>query len=119
MPEPDIRKRTFEFSCACISLHKHLVRRGGPARALARQSLDAGTSVGANLEEAHAAASKIDFISKTTIALREAREAFYWLRLFDRCELGDARLVKPMCQEANEIVAILTTIVKNAKSNID
>ena len=71
-------------------------------------------SVGSNLEEAEAGQSKADFISKCRISLKEARESLYWLRLIRKNELIKPVLVEPLIKEANEIVAVLTTIVKNA-----
>jgi four helix bundle protein len=79
--------------------------------------LKSGTSVGANLEEASAAQSKPDFISKCTIAAKEARETRYWLRLLTGCRNVKPDLISPLVIEAGEIVAILTTIVKNAESS--
>jgi four helix bundle protein len=79
--------RAFDFACRIVRLHRTLTRKGGAARRLAAQLLDAGTSVGSNLEEAEAGQSKADFISKCRIALKEARESHYWLRLFARTEL--------------------------------
>ncbi len=113
----DLPQRTFEFACASVDLHRHLVKRGGAARQLAGQFLDAATSVGANVEEGEAGYSKPDFIHKRTTALKEARESQYWLRVFERCHLGDLTLVTPLRKEAGELVAILTAIVKNAKRN--
>jgi four helix bundle protein len=118
MPPTDLLKRTFTFACACVELYRHLMKRGGAGRALARQFLDAGTSIGANVEEAQAGASKADFVNKQTTALKEARESHYWLRLFEHCQLGDLSLITPMREESGELVAILTTIVAHAKSNM-
>ncbi len=117
MPPYDLRQRTFEFACQAIALYSHVMKRGGAGRALARQFLDAATSIGANVEEAQDGASKPDFINKQTTALKEARESHYWLRLFERCTLADAALIVPMRKEAGELVAILRTIVINAKRN--
>jgi len=111
----DIQDRAFEFSCRVVRLTEHIFRRRSlAARAIARQLLGAGTSVGANLEEASAAQSKPDFISKCSIAAKEAREARYWLRLLVACKLVDAKRLSPLVIEAGELVAITTTIVKNA-----
>src|SRR6266513_1364767 len=78
----DIQNRSFAFACRIIRLTEHVHRRRSfAARLIARQLLGAGTSVGANLEEASAAQSKPDFISKCSIAAKEARETHYWLRL--------------------------------------
>ena len=83
-------------------------------RDLVRQLLRSGTSIGANLEEADAAQSKPDFISKCTIALKEARESHYWLRLLR----ASGRMVDRdhLISDANEIVAILTAIVRKASA---
>jgi four helix bundle protein len=87
------------------------------ARPLAYQLVDAGTSVGANLEEAEAGQSKADFISKCRISLKEARETLYWLRLIVASDFLPEERVATLRDEANEIVAILTAIVKNASKS--
>jgi four helix bundle protein len=111
----DIQDRSFEFACRIVRLTEHIYRRRSmSARVITRQLLNAGTSVGANLEEASAAQSKPDFISKCSIAAKEAREARYWLRLLVACKLVDPKRLSPLVSEAGEIVAIVTTIVKNA-----
>lgn len=84
----DIYDRTFEFACRIVRLHR-AAARGATARPLLNQLLRPGTGIGANLEEAEAGQSKADFIAKARIALKEARE----------------------------LVAILTTIVRNASAN--
>lgn len=113
----EIKARTFEFACRIVKLHQHLLKQGTAKRSLAGQVLRAGTSIGANMEEAQAAQSKPDFISKAQIALKEARETHYWLRLFMACGTVPSRRLLPLCHEANELVAILTTIVKKARSS--
>jgi len=111
----DIQERAFAFACRIVRLTEHIYRRRSlAARAIARQLLGAGTSVAANLEEASAAQSKPDFISKCSIAAKEARESRYWLRLLVACKLVDSKRLAPLVTEAGEIVAIVTTIVKNA-----
>ena len=106
----DIRERAFRFACDVVELHDSLGR--GAARDLTRQLLRSGTSIGANLEEADAAQSRPDFISKCTIALKEARESHYWLRLLRACKKMTDR--DRLISDANELVAILTTIVRKA-----
>lgn len=111
---PKIQERAFEFACRIVRLHRTLLRKGPTARKLANQLLSCGTSVGANLEEAEAGQSKPDFISKCRISLKEARESLYWLRLFAGTDIVKQDQLAPLIQEAREIVAILTTIVRNA-----
>jgi four helix bundle protein len=109
----DIRERAFEFACRIVRLHR-AVARHGTARRLADQVLRSGTSIGANLEEAQGGHSKRDFIAKCRISLKEARETLFWLRLFAATDLVQANRITALMSEANELVAILTTIVKNA-----
>ena len=109
-----IQDRSFAFACRIVRLHRILVRKDSTARKLAAQLLAAGTSVGSNLEEAEAGQSRADFISKCRIALKEARETLDWLRLFAETETISSNQLQPLIQEAREIVAILTTIVRNA-----
>jgi four helix bundle protein len=77
----DITDRTFYFAAEIIRFCDALDSSRGTVRVLARQLLRAGTSIGANVEEAQAGQSRADFISKYSIALKEARESIYWLRL--------------------------------------
>lgn len=113
----DIRERTFDFACRIVALHQYVVKQGGTARTVGGQVLRAGTSIGANLEEADAGQSRPDFISKCNIALKEARETHYWLRLLAVCNLVPPDRVASLTSEANELVAILTVIVKNARAS--
>jgi four helix bundle protein len=83
-------------------------------RTIARQLLSSATSVGANLEEASAAQSKPDFISKCSIAAKEARETRYWLRLLTAARGVSSERLTPLIEESNQLVAILTAIIKKA-----
>jgi four helix bundle protein len=74
------------------------------------------TSIGANLEEADAGQSRADFLSKCTIALKEARESHYWLRLLRATGKLDAA-ADPLVHEADRITAVLTTIVRKTKGD--
>jgi four helix bundle protein len=114
MSPRDIHERVFEFSCRVVLLHRKLSRGRGVPGSLLNQLVRAGTAIGSNLEESKAAQSKADFIAKARIALKEARESHYWLRVFAKTELVPARRLQPLIDEANEIVAILTRIVINA-----
>jgi len=76
-----------------VKLCKYLEKKSDASRSLCTPLLRAGTSVGASLEEAYAGQSKADFIHKSSIALKEARESNYWLRLI--LETGTIR--KSLC----------------------
>ena len=75
---PKITERTFAFAVSVVRFCQKLVTKPGVNRTLGQQLLRAGTSIGANLEEAQAAQSSADFISKCSISLKEARETIYW-----------------------------------------
>ncbi len=119
VPPRNIRERLFAFACRAVDIYRHLVAGGGAGRLLAPQFLDAATSAAANMEEADGAASKKDFIAKANISLKEARESHFWLRLFGCCAIGDPMVIRPAEREANELVAIITTIVKNARARTE
>ncbi len=80
-PPYDIQDRSFLFGCRIISFCRELSIRDAVTRRLSWQLLNAGTSVGANLEEADAGQTKPDFIAKVSIARKECGEARHWLRL--------------------------------------
>jgi four helix bundle protein len=77
----DICEGTFSFAAEIVTLCRKLEQADSAARALARQLIRSGTSVGPNVEEAQGGQSRADFISKYAIARKEARETRYWLRL--------------------------------------
>ena len=113
--EKDIQKRAFSFAFRIVNFYRFLANQKGVGEVLGRQAVRSGTSIGANLEEAAAGQSKADFVSKCNIALKETRETHYWLRLFKETKLVPAERLNELIEESNELVAILTTIVKNAR----
>jgi four helix bundle protein len=115
--KPDIEGRTYQFALRIVRLCRSLDQQPGVSRTLGRQLIRAGTSVGANVEEAHAAQSRPDFISKTSIALKEARETRFWLRLIVDSELLAEHLLTPLLTEANEIMLVLGAIVSRCRRN--
>lgn len=119
MPEPRdaFTTRTFQFACQIIRLYQRLDRLPPVPAHLARQVLRAGTSIGANVEEGRAAQSRRDLAAKFSIALKEARETKYWLRLILATKLADSDLIAPVLDEADQLVAILTVSVRNLKSS--
>lgn len=111
----DIRERTFSFACRIIRLAQFIEKQRGLSIILARQILKSGTSIGANLEEATAGQSKADFIAKCSISLKEARETLYWLKLLEATKIVPVEKIIDLKNEADELVAILTTIIKNSR----
>ena len=113
----DIRDRTFEFACRVVRLCEKLYEAGGIARMMVQQLLDCGTSASAMMEEARAGESTRDFISKCCIALKELRESHVRLRIHEACKIGPPAETSALRQEANELVSIVWTIVRNTRAN--
>ena len=113
--EVDIVERSFEFAVRVVRLCRFLESQDRVSRTLANQLLRAGTSIGANIEEAQAGHSKADFAAKMAIARKEAREALYWLKLLNAAEVVEAEKLSGITKEADELVRILTSIVKTSQ----
>ena len=113
----DLRVRSFQFALDVVRFCRTVVERDVVLRRLAYQLVDAAGSVGANLEEAADAQSKPDFIAKNCLALKEARESRYWLRLIEAVDDGSKEQAGILIAEASELVAMLMASVKTARSN--
>jgi four helix bundle protein len=111
----DICQRTFEFSVRVLQVCQFLYKKGGPERRLADQLLRAGTSIGANIEEARAGQSRPDFISKNAIALKEARETNYWIRLLVAAQLVPESRLSALEAESAELMKIIGAIVVSSR----
>jgi four helix bundle protein len=113
----DLDGRIFRFACRIVEIFGVLHIRGGAARPIADQMLRAGTSVGANYEEAAAGQTKPDFIAKLSIARKELYETRFWLRLVVATELATAIELSADLDEVNQLILILTAIIRKAKSS--
>lgn len=82
---------------------------------LSKQLLRSGTSIGANVKEAVRGQSKPDFISKMSIALKEAAETEYWLELLYETDYLDETQFQSIYMDNQELLKILTSIVKSSK----
>jgi len=82
---------------------------------LSKQILRSGTSIGADIEEANQAQSKSDFIHKLSIALKEAAETNYWLRLLRDSKLIESKLAESFLTDCEELQKILTASIKTSK----
>jgi four helix bundle protein len=109
-----IQSKSYQFALAVMSLYKVLIK--DREYIISRQLLKSATSIGANIEEALAAQSRRDFISKMNIALKEARETRYWLKLLRDSHFFDIDLVLYL-EQIEEIIKILASIVKSSKEN--
>ncbi len=112
MKENLIQQKSYELALAVIPLCRELQTKQHEF-VLSRQLMKAGTSVGSNVEESQAGQSRADFLSKMSIAAKEARETHYWLRLIRDAKLLPEKSVRPVLDLALEARRILTAIVKS------
>ena len=82
---------------------------------LSKQILRSATSIGANVRESRNAQSRLDFIHKLSIALKEADETAYWLELMFEGEIINSEEFKSLYGENDEIIAMLTSSIKTLK----
>ena len=102
------------FALQVVRAYRHLQDKG--ERVLSKQFLRAGTSIGANVAEGQYAQSKADFLTKYTIALKEASEAQYWIDLLcDADYLSDFDSSQPMECDCQELIRLLAASVKKLK----
>ena len=113
----DLCDRTFSFALAIVGLCRKLSPEAGVPRTIGGQLIRSGTSIGANVEEGQAAQSRADFASKYSIACKEIRETHYWLRLLAESQIVPENQVSGLLVECNELIAILTTIVKKVRTS--
>ena len=113
-----IEKRAYQFALRIVNAYKYLTRQQSEF-VLSKQMLRSGTSIGAMMREAKFAQSRADFVSKTSIALKEANETLYWIELLHDSEYIDSKTFESIHNEANEITSILASIVKTTKENSD
>jgi four helix bundle protein len=111
----DIQERTFQFGVQIIKFVDKLPRTLSGTE-LGRQLLNSGTSIAANMEEAKGAESRNDFIHKTSIAYKEARETRLWLNMIKSALLPDVAEVSDLAAECEELIRILYTILKKSRA---
>ena len=109
-------EKSFEFAVRIVNLYKYLTGEH-KEYILSRQLLRSGTSIGANVAEAQRGQSKADFAAKMSIALKEANETDYWLRLLYRTDYLNERQYSSLSADNQELISILTAVCKTAGKN--
>ena len=104
------------FALRIIKLYKFL-KEEQQVYVLSKQILRSGTSIGANVRESVNAQSRMDFINKLNIALKEANETEYWLDLLHESDILEEKLFESIYDDCKKIVATLTKIIKTAKGS--
>ena len=115
MKNNPIEEKSFSFAVRAVRLYKYLTTEKQEF-VISKQFLRSGTSIGANVSEAERGQSKADFASKMAIALKEANESEYWIRLLHASDyLNDTEFVS-LHNDVNELIAILVSICKTSGS---
>ena len=110
-----IENKSLHFAVRIVKLCKHL-QSGKKEYILSKQLLRAGTSIGANVAESQQAQSRADFISKLSIALKEAVETNYWLRLLRATDYLSESEFSSVFEDCRELEKLLTSILKTTKT---
>ncbi len=111
-----IEEKSFAFAVRIVKLSKYL-RETKKEYILSKQLLRCGTSIGANIAEAQRGQSKADFIAKMSIALKEANETQYWLRLLFHTDYLAKEEFNSIHSDLAEVLSVLTAICKSAAEN--
>ena len=106
--------KSFEFAVRIVNLYKYLTETK-KEYVLSKQLLKSGTSIGANVSEAEKSPTKADFNAKMCIALKEANESEYWIRLIYRTNYLTEEEYKDINKDIKEIIALLMAITKRIK----
>ncbi len=110
-----IQEKAYAFALQIVRVCRAMMQ--SHEYVLSKQLLRSGTSIGANAEEAQQAQSRPDFISKMNIALKEAYETRYWLRLIRDSADIPAKEISSLLDEAEQIIRLLVAIVKSSKAS--
>ena len=108
-----IENKSFDFAVRIVNLHKHLSAEKKEF-VLSKQLLRSGTSIGANVSEAVRGQSKADFLAKMSIALKEANESHYWIRLLYKTDFLTEQEFNSIEKDVVELIKILSSICKTS-----
>ena len=116
MSKGAILTKSKDFAVRIIKLTRYL-QEDKHEYVLSKQILRSGTSIGANARESNNAQSRADFLSKLSIALKEADETQYWLELLYESDILDKTMYNSLNNDLKEIIAIITSSIITAKNN--
>ena len=114
MEKSIIQQKSREFAIRIIGCYNYLVNEKHEM-VMSKQILRCGTSIGANTRESKNAQSRMDFLSKLSIALKEADETEYWLDLLHATKYLDEKMYNSLNEDCTEIIKMLTAIIKTLK----
>ena len=111
-----VAEKSFRFSIRIVRLSQYL-NAEKKEYTLSKQILRSGTAIGALISEAKYAQSRADFLNKLSIALKEANETCYWIRLLHETGYLDDPMHKSIEKDATELLSLLISITKKLKNN--
>ena len=111
-----IQEKSFAFAIRAVKVYQALVQERKEF-VLSKQFLRSGTSIGANIEEAIGGQSRADFLSKLSIAYKEARETRYWIRLMSATNYLEESDTQSLLKDIDDILHILAKIIVSTKNN--
>ena len=111
-----IHTKSREFAIRIIGCYKYLIEEQREL-VMSKQLLRCGTSIGANTRESKNAQSRMDFLNKLNIALKEADETEYWLDLLHETKYLDDKQYTSLNNDCVELIKMLTAIIKSIKDN--
>jgi len=109
-----VQEKSFRFAVRIVNLCRYL-QTERKEYVLSKQLLRSGTSIGANIAESQQAQSKADFVNKLNIALKEAYETNYWLRLMSETQYLNTQEFESIIADCKELEKLLIAIVKTSK----
>lgn len=112
-----LTEKSIEFAIRMTNCYKYLTEEKNEY-IMSKQMFRSGTSIGANIHEGIQAQSKADFVSKLSIALKEASETSYWLVVLNRADFLDEKLYLSLKADVDEIIRILVASIKTTKKNM-
>jgi four helix bundle protein len=111
-----VGEKAYKFALQVIRAYRYLTQEQREF-VLSKQLLRSGTSIGALTKEAEHAQSKVDFINKMNVALKEANETEYWLMLLKDSEYLDEKTFVSLHNDCVELIRMLISIVKTSKEH--
>ena len=114
MEKPTIQQKSRDFAIRIIRCYQYLDEQKHE-HVMSKQLLRSGTSIGANTRESKNAQSRMDFLHKLSIALKEADETGYWLDLLHVTDYLDDQMFESLNNDCVEIIKMLTAIIKKLK----
>jgi four helix bundle protein len=117
MKENVLKDKAYKFALRIVKLYQYLANEKKEF-VISKQFLRSGTSIGANIEEANQAQSKVDFIHKLSISQKEAFETHYWIRILRDSDFLNEKLAASLLEDCEEIQKLITSSIKTAKTNL-